>query len=104
MAKPKQLSIQAEARKYGRSVAAYLNDKSKKGAFNAGAVWSDDDVATIVAMIEHDDTTFDMAVRLGRTYYGASNARQHIGFCMRHWDVIDAAMMRDSKFRKAATR
>jgi hypothetical protein len=94
MAAKKQLSIQAEARKYGKSVGAYLNEKSRKGAYNAGAVWSDDDVATIVAMIDHDDTTFDMAVRLGRTYYGAANARSHIAFCMRHWDVIDASMMR----------
>lgn len=100
---PKPLSIQAEARKHGKSVAAYLNNKSQKGAFNAGAIWSDDDVATIVAMIEHDDTTFDMATRLGRTYYGALNARAHIGFAMRHWDVIDAAMMRDSKYRKASS-
>lgn len=98
----KQLSIQAEARKRGKSVSAYLNDKAKKGAFNVGAVWSDDDVATIVAMIDHDDTTFDMAIRLGRTYYGAQNARSHIAFAMRHWDVIDAAMLRDSKYRKAS--
>jgi hypothetical protein len=81
-------SIQAEARKHGKSVAAYLNAKSRKGAFNAGAVWSDDDVATIVAMIAADDTTFDMATRLGRTYYGAQNARAHIAFALRHETAI----------------
>ena len=43
----KQLSIQAEARKHGKSVAAFLNEKSKKGAFNVGTVWTDDDVAII---------------------------------------------------------
>ena len=44
-------SIQAEARKHGKSIGAYLNDKSKRGAFNVGAVWSDEDVALIVSMI-----------------------------------------------------
>jgi hypothetical protein len=88
MAARKAVSIQAEARKYGKSVAAYLNEKSRKGAFNAGAIWSDDDVSTIVSMIEHDDTTFDMATRLGRTYYGATYARAHISFALRHETAI----------------
>jgi hypothetical protein len=92
MAKSKQLSIQAEARKHGKSVAAFLNDKTKKGAFNAGAVWSSDDVAIIAQMIEADETTFDMAIRVGRTYYGALNARAHIGFAMRHWEVLEGVM------------
>jgi hypothetical protein len=92
MASKKPMSIQAEARKYGKSVAAYLNDKTKKGAYNAGVVWSSEDVATIAQMIANDETTFDMAVRLGRTYYGALNARAHIGFAMRHWDTLDGIM------------
>lgn len=90
----KPVSIQAEARKYGKSVAAYLNDKSKRGAFNAGALWSDEDVATIAQMIQSDETTYDMAVRLGRTYYGALNARAHIGFALRHWDTLEGVMAR----------
>jgi hypothetical protein len=84
----KQLSIQAEARKHGKSVAAYLNEKSRRGAFNAGVVWSDDDVSTLISMIEHDDTTFDMATRLGRTYYGAMHARSHVAFALRHETAI----------------
>jgi hypothetical protein len=88
MAARKAVSIQAEARKYGKSVAAYLNEKSKKGAFNVGSVWSDDDVSMLVSMIEHDDTTFDMATRLGRTYYGAQNARAHVAFALRHETAI----------------
>lgn len=86
MAKPK--SIQAEARKYGKSIGAYLNDKSKKGAFNAGLAWSSDDVGILAGLIEADETTFDMATRLGRTYYGVAAARSHVAFAMRHADVL----------------
>jgi hypothetical protein len=88
----KQLSIQAEARKRGKSINAYLNDKSKKTAFNAGVVWSDDDVSALVSMIENDERTFDMAIHLGRTYYGAMNARAHVGFALRHQNAIWGAM------------
>jgi hypothetical protein len=88
----KPASIQAEARKHGKSVAAYLNEKTKKGAFNAGLAWSHDDVGALAQMIADDMTTFDMATRLGRTYYGALNARAHIGFAMRHWDTLEGVM------------
>lgn len=88
----KPLSIQAEARKAGKSVAAYLNHKSRKGAFNAGLPWSSDDVAVLAQMILADEKTFDMATRLGRTYYGASAARAHVGFALRHWDALDGAL------------
>ena len=81
-------SIQAEARKHGKSVQAFLNEKSRKGAFNAGLPWDSSDVAILVAMIEADETTFDMATRLGRTYYGAMNARQHVAFALRHEAAI----------------
>lgn len=84
----KAVSIQAEARRQGKSIGAFLNDKTKKGAFNNGLPWSSDDVAVIVQMIESDETTFAMALRLGRTYYGALNARGHIGFALRHKDAI----------------
>jgi hypothetical protein len=86
MATPK--SIQAEARKRGKSIAAYLNDKTKKGAFNAGLPWSSDDVGILVGLIEKDETTYEMAIRLGRTYYGVQNARAHIGFAIRHREAI----------------
>lgn len=86
MSKPK--SIQAEARKAGKSIAAYLNEKSKKGAFNTGLPWDTEDVAVLVQMIEADETTYEMATRLGRTYYGAMNARQHVAFAMRHETAI----------------
>lgn len=91
-ASSKPASIQAEARKHGKSIGAYLNDKSKKGAFNAGLPWSSDDVSILASMVLADDTTFDMATRLGRTFYGASAARQHIGFAMRHWDTLEGVM------------
>lgn len=86
------MSIQAEARKRGKSIGAYLNDKTKKSAYNMGAPWSDDDVATIVNMREHGDTVFDMAIRLGRTYYSAMTASSHIGFAMRHWDTLEGLL------------
>jgi hypothetical protein len=88
MASKKQLSIQAEARKHGKSIGAYLNEKSRKGAFNAGLPWSSDDVAILVQMIESDETTFEMATRTGRTYYGALAARAHVGFALRHETAI----------------
>lgn len=101
MAKRKPASIQAEARKHGRSVAAYLNDKTKKSAFNAGVPWSDDDVAAIVTMIEAGGhTVFDIAVTLGRTYYATGTARAHVSFAMRHWQVIDAAMLREGRAKR----
>jgi hypothetical protein len=81
-------SIQAEARKHGKSIAAYMNDKTKKGAVNAGLPWDGDDVAILVQMIEGDETTYDMALRLGRTYYGTLNARAHVGFALRHAEHI----------------
>jgi hypothetical protein len=39
-------------------------------------------------MITKDKTTFDMAMRLGRSYYAAQYARSHVGFAMRHASVI----------------
>ena len=79
----KQLSIQAEARKRGKSVAAYLNDKSRKGAFNVGTAWTADDARTLARLKADGHTIFDIAVRLGRTYYGALNASAHLGFAER---------------------
>lgn len=84
--KPK--SIQEEARKYGKTIGAYLNEKSRKGAFNAGLPWSSDDVSVLAGLIARDETTFDMATRLGRTYYGVAAARSHVAFAMRHADTL----------------
>lgn len=67
---------------------ARLNAKTKKQAYKAGTVWTDDDVSTLVSMIEADATTFDMAMATNRTYYGASYARSHVAFAMRHQRVI----------------
>lgn len=88
----RQKSIQAEARRHGKSHVAQLNDKTKRGAINAGLPWSSDDVAQLAQMIVDDDTTFDMAIRLGRTYYGASSARAHVGFAMRHWSALEGVL------------
>jgi hypothetical protein len=83
-------SIQSEARKHGKSIASYLNEKSRKGAFNAGLPWSSEDVSFLAGLIERDETTFDMASQLGRTYYGVAAARAHITFAMRHASVLKA--------------
>ena len=83
-------SIQAEpGRGRGhKSHVAKLNDKTRQTAYRHGMKWTDDEVEVLVAMIESDETTFDMAIRLERTYYSAQLARSHAGFALRHQNVL----------------
>lgn len=94
-------SIQAESNARGhKSHVAQLNDKTLKTAARHGLRWDDEDVELLVGMIEADSTTFDMAVRLQRSYYSAQVARSHVGFVMRHKAAFDRALAALPKKRK----
>ncbi len=81
-------SIQAEAKRSGRSYIASLNDETRKHAYNHGIGWTDDDVSTLLNLIESDKTTYEMAIKLGRTFYSAQVARSHAAFASRHANVF----------------
>lgn len=88
-ARPKAKSIQAERRsRPSKSHAAKLNEKTLKSATRNGMAWETEEVARLVEMIEKDEKTFDMAVSLGRTFYGTANARSHVRFAMNHERAI----------------
>lgn len=83
-----QKSIQADRRIRDLRGTAKLQAKTLDNAYNHGAVWSNDEVSVLVSAIQKDETTFDMAMRLGRSYYSVQGARAHIRFAMDHIDVI----------------
>lgn len=90
-------SIQGEskAKRRGRpqkSYGARLNDKTMQTAARHGMKWDDEDVEQLVGMIQSDEKTFDMAIRLQRSFYSAQVARSHVGFIMRHKAAFDRAM------------
>lgn len=80
-------------KKYKTNTAA-LNAKTLKSAYNLGQPWSDDDVSILIGAIEKDETSFDMALRLGRTLYGTQHARSHVAFAMRHASVLVPVLKR----------
>ena len=86
--KNKVISIQAVKRRGFKSSTSYLNAKTAASAHRSGMAWDDDEVARLVRGIENDDTTYDMALDLGRTLYGVMNARSHVGFALRHRSII----------------
>lgn len=59
-----------------------------KNAVRNGLAWEDDEVSRIVRGIEKDETTFEIAMSLGRSYYGVSGARRSVGFALRHSKAI----------------
>ena len=67
---------------------ARLNDETKKHAYNHGIAWSDDDVSMLLNLIDKDETTYQMAMALGRTFYAAQVARSHVAFASRHARVF----------------
>jgi hypothetical protein len=85
----KTRSIQGNGRKRsGKSHVSQLNEKCLANAHRHGLKWEDDEVSVLVNMIEDDKTTFDMAMKLGRSYYSAQIARSHVGFALRHENAI----------------
>lgn len=86
-------SIQTEL----KSSTSKLQEKTLANAVNHGEAWDDDDVAVLVNGIQKDETTFDMAMRLGRSYYSIQGARAHVRFAMDHIAVIKPRTKRVSK-------
>lgn len=85
-------SIQAEPKKGRKSSTARLQAETVKKATRVGIPWESSEVARLARMVEKDETTFDMAISLGRTYYSTQCARSHIGFAMRHANVFRAVL------------
>lgn len=82
-------SVQAETdhRSY-KTRTAQLNAETRKHATRVGVAWDDDEVSRMVAWIEADRTSYDMAMGLGRTLFGAQAKREAISFCLRHEEAI----------------
>ena len=65
-----------------------LQKQTLKKAWNVGSKWSDDEVEVLVGMIQKDETTYQMALTLGRSYYGIQGARSHVRFALNHQAVF----------------
>ena len=81
-------SVQADPKKGFKSSTARLPAETLKKAHRNGLAWEDSEVEVLVKMIQDDDTTFDMALSLGRSYYSAQYARSHVGFALRHASIF----------------
>lgn len=81
-------SIQAEPKRSRKTSTNEMQARTLKKAHRSGIAWDDYEVSHIVAGIESDATTFDMAIALGRTYYSVQNTRRMVGFAMRHSSAI----------------
>lgn len=77
-------SIQAEPKRSHKSSTARLQAKSLAKASRNGLAWDDAEVSRLVAGIGRDESTFEMAMAIGRTYYGTMGARAHVAFALRH--------------------
>lgn len=71
-----------------KSNTTKLQAKTVKSAHRQGLPWDDYEVSILVAEIERDTTTFDIAIKLGRTLYGTSAARSHVRFAINHKAAI----------------
>ena len=83
-----QKSIQAEPKRSFKSSTARLQFESLKRATRNGLLWDDDEVAKLVAGIENDQPTIEIAKACRRSYYGTMGARTHVAFAMRHKEAI----------------
>jgi hypothetical protein len=63
-------------------------DKTKRNATRSGMRWEDDEVDRVMRGIERDETTYEMAMAIGRSYYAMQSARSHIRFAMDHHAVL----------------
>lgn len=64
--------------------SADLQRQTLRKATYQGTPWQTEDVSRIVAGIERDETTFEMAMALGRSYYATQTTRRMVGFALRH--------------------
>ncbi|AYN58014.1 HTH DNA binding protein [Mycobacterium phage Fowlmouth] len=83
----KAKSIQAER----DTSTSKLQQKTLRNAYRHGMTWDDDEVSLLVNGIQKDQTTFEMAMALGRSYYSVQGARAHVRFAMDHINVIRKA-------------
>lgn len=96
-------SIQATPRKGGKpNSSRELQRHSLLKATNHGKPWTDDEVARLVAGIQRDETSFEMALAVGRSYYSTMSARGHIRFALNHSTAIETAVRQEA--RKAKRR
>ena len=65
-----------------------LQNKTLANAHRHGLTWDDDEVSELVNGIQKDETTFNMAMSLGRSYYSVQGARAHVRFAMDHIAVL----------------
>jgi hypothetical protein len=63
-------------------------EKTKRNATRTGMRWEDDEVDRVMRGIERDETTYEMAMAIGRSYYALQTARAHIRFAMDHAEVL----------------
>lgn len=81
-------SVQAERKRSMKTSTAKMQAATLKKAHRNGIAWDDYEVARLVAGIQSDETTFDLAMALGRTYYSMQNTRRMVSFAMRHSSAI----------------
>lgn len=93
MAQARKLrSIQGTGRKPGhKSSTARHQARTLKSATRMGLPWEDDEVARVAQGIAADETTLEIALAVGRSYYGVMGVRWATGFAMRHWNAIGSA-------------
>jgi hypothetical protein len=65
-------------------------EKTKRNATRTGMKWEDDEVDRVMRGIERDESTYEMAMAIGRSYYAMQTARSHIRFAMDHAAVLYA--------------
>ena len=63
---------------------ADLQAKTLRKATHQGTPWEASDVARMVAGIERDETTYELALALGRSYYATQTTRRMVAFALRH--------------------
>jgi len=63
-------------------------EKTKRNATRTGLKWEDDEVDRVMRGIERDESTYEMAMAIGRSYYAMQTARAHIRFAMDHAAVL----------------
>lgn len=65
-----------------------LQAKTLRKATNHGLPWSDDEVSYLVAAIARDETSFEMALAVSRSYYSTMSARGKVSFALRHREAL----------------
>lgn len=85
-------SIQVETKRH--SSTTKLQRQSLKKAHRNGMPWSDDEVARLIAGIDRDETSYEIALATGRTYYGIMGARSSVMFALRHANAFLPALQK----------